>query len=164
MLNTKIEKELNAQLNREIFSAYLYLSIAAYFESKNLKGFAHWLKVQVKEELSHALKFFNHIVDRNGNVVLEKIDAPKISWESPVEAFKDVYSHEQKITNHINDLVSLARTEKDYATENFLQWFVAEQVEEEAQSLEILQKLQQTGSSTGSLLVLDHHLGKREDK
>jgi len=96
MLNLKIEKELNKQLNREYFSAYLYLSMAAYFESENLKGFAHWLKVQVKEETTHAMKFFDHILERNGKVTLDKIDSPKTTWTSPLEAFKDVYEHEKK--------------------------------------------------------------------
>jgi len=162
MLNLKIEKELNKQLNREYFSAYLYLSMAAYFESENLKGFAHWLKVQVKEETTHAMKFFDHILERNGKVTLDKIDSPKTTWTSPLEAFKDVYEHEKKITQYINEILNISKSENDYATENFLQWFVAEQVEEEAQSLEILQKLEKIGSSSGGLFVLDHHLGKRE--
>ncbi|MFQ3675174.1 MAG: ferritin [Endomicrobiia bacterium] len=162
MLKPQIEKELNNQLNRESFSAYLYLSMAAYFENENLKGFAHWLKVQAKEETGHAMKFFNHIIERNGKVSLEKIDAPKTVWNSPLEAFQDAYEHEKKITNFINEILEIAKSEKDYATDNFLQWFVSEQVEEEAQTLEIVQKLKQINASVGGLLVLDHHLGKRE--
>jgi ferritin len=161
-MKKEIEQELNKQLNRELYSAYLYLSMAAYFESINLKGFAHWLKIQAKEELGHAMKFFEFINERNGKVVLESVDKPKIDWSSPQEAFKDVYEHEQKITSYIHKLVELARQNNDYATENFLSWFVAEQVEEEAQSYEIYQKLQVCEKSIGGLFNLDHHLGKRE--
>ncbi len=161
-MKKEIEQELNKQLNRELYSAYLYLSMAAYFESINLKGFAHWLKVQAKEELGHAMKFFEFINERNGKVVLETIEKPKVDWSSPVEAFKDVYEHEQKITSYIHNLVELARKNNDYATENFLTWFVSEQVEEEAQANEIYQKLKFCEKSVGGLFVLDHHLGKRE--
>ena len=161
-MKKEIEQELNKQLNRELYSAYLYLSMAAYFESINLKGFAHWLKVQAKEEVAHAMKFFEFINDRNGKVVLETIDKPKTDWSSPVEAFKDVYEHEQKVTNYIHKLVELARKNEDYATENFLAWFVSEQVEEEAQANEIYQKLKLCEKSVGGLFALDHHLGKRE--
>jgi Ferritin-like protein len=108
-MKKEIEQELNKQLNRELYSAYLYLSMAAYFESINLKGFAHWLKIQAKEELGHAMKFFEFINERNGKVVLESVDKPKIDWSSPQEAFKDVYEHEQKITGYIHKLVELAR-------------------------------------------------------
>ncbi|MEN3014082.1 MAG: ferritin [Endomicrobiia bacterium] len=163
-LSKTIQKELNLQLNRELYSAYLYLSMAAYFDSVALKGFSHWLKLQAKEETNHAMKFFDFILERNGEVELEPIDKPKTSWNFPVEAFRDVYEHEQKVTGYINKILEAAIKENDYATQNFLQWFVSEQVEEEAQSFEILQKLEKCGTSIGSLFVLDHHLGKREDK
>jgi len=161
-MKKEIEQELNRQLNRELYSAYLYLSMVAYFESINLKGFAHWLKIQAKEEVGHAMKFFEFINERNGKVVLETIEKPKVDWSSPVEAFKDVYEHEQKITSYIHNLVELARKNNDYATENFLAWFVAEQVEEEAQSYEIYQKLQKCEESAVGLFNLDYYLGKRE--
>ncbi|MCS7150785.1 MAG: ferritin [Endomicrobia bacterium] len=161
-LSENIQKELNAQLNRELFSAYLYLSMAAYFEKENLKGFAHWFKLQAKEEVSHAMKFFEYIIERNAEVELAQIDKPKKDWAKPLEALKDTYEHEQKVTDYIHKILDLAIKEKDYATQNFLQWFVAEQVEEEAQALEILQKLEKSKDSVGSLFVLDHHLGKRE--
>ncbi|MDW8055922.1 MAG: ferritin [Elusimicrobiota bacterium] len=161
-LSENIQKELNAQLNRELFSAYLYLSMAAYFEKENLKGFAHWFKLQAKEEVSHAMKFFEYIIERNAEVELTQIDKPKKDWAQPLEALKDTYEHEQKVTDYIHKILDLAIKEKDYATQNFLQWFVAEQVEEEAQALEILQKLEKSKDSVGSLFVLDHHLGKRE--
>lgn len=154
--------ELNKQLNRELYSSYLYLSMAAYFESINLKGFAHWLKVQVEEEKEHAMKFFDFILERGEKVILEAIDAPKTDWESPIEAFKDVYEHEKKVTSYIHKIIELARQHKDYPTEVFLQWFVSEQVEEEAQALEIYNKLQLTKNSPGALFALDHQLGKRE--
>lgn len=161
-MKKEIEQELNKQLNRELYSAYLYLSMAAYFESLSLKGFAHWLKIQAKEEVGHAMKFFEFINERNSRVALEAIDKPKIEWSSPVEAFKDVYEHEQKVTSYIHQLLELAISEKDYAAQNFLQWFVSEQVEEESQSLEILNKVEFTKNSVGGLLALDHQLGKRE--
>lgn len=161
-MKKEIEQELNKQLNRELYSAYLYLSMAAYFESLSLKGFAHWLKIQAKEEVGHAMKFFEFINERNSRVALEAIDKPKIEWSSPVEAFKDVYENEQKVTSYIHQLLELAISEKDYAAQNFLQWFVSEQVEEESQSLEILNKVEFTKNSVGGLLALDHQLGKRE--
>ncbi len=163
MINKKIEQELNKQLNRELFSAYLYLSMAAYFESENLRGFAHWMKVQAKEEITHAMKFFDYIIERGAKVLLEKIDIPKISWNSVFEVFKDAYEHETKITNFIYEILNLSKNERDYATESFLKWFVEEQVEEEAQTLEIVQKLEKIKDSFTTLLILDHHLGKREE-
>ncbi len=162
MLSKELEKLLNEQLNWEFYSAYLYLSMAAYFEANNLKGFAHWLKIQAKEELTHGMKFFNYIIERNGNVKLENISAPKNSWDSYYEAFKEVYEHEQGVTKRIYKILEKAKEEKDYATENFLQWFVSEQVEEEAQSLEIMQKVNTCKNSVGGLFALDHQLGKRE--
>ncbi|MFN3550959.1 MAG: ferritin [Endomicrobiia bacterium] len=162
MINTNIEKELNNQLNREFFSAYLYLSMAAYFEVENFKGFAHWMKVQAKEEITHAMKFFDYIIEAGGKVILTKIEKPKTTWGSVLEVFKDAYEHETKITNFVYEILNLSKNEKDYKTENFLQWFVREQVEEEAQTLEIVKKLEKIKDSFSTLLVLDHHLSKRE--
>ena len=138
--------------------------MAAYLESINLRGFAHWMRIQAKEEEEHAMKFFEHIIERQGKVVLEAIDAPTAKWKTPKDIFEDAYNHERKVTESINKIVELAESEKDHATAIFLQWFVKEQVEEEASANEILQKLQLIGSETSALFVLDGELGKRASK
>jgi ferritin len=152
---------LNTQLNAELYSSYLYLSMAGWLEGQTLKGIAQWMKVQAKEEHAHAMKFFDYVVDRMGAVSLAVIDAPPGSWASPLAAFKDTCKHEAKVTGLIHALADLAAAEKDHATSVFLQWYISEQVEEEASANEILAKLQAIGSSVGGLHVLDHHLGKR---
>lgn len=161
MLKPRIEKALNDQVNAEMYSAYLYLSMDAYFLSTNLKGFANWMRCQAQEEMVHAMKLYNYIYERLGRVKLAAIDEPKKDWKSPREAFEDTLGHEQKVTGMINDLIDLAAAEKDHATVSFLRWFVDEQVEEEAQSDELVQKIRMVGSSTGALLMLDHEFGKR---
>ena len=161
MIKQKVATALNNQMNREFYSNYLYLSMAAHFESSNLKGFAHWLQIQAKEESEHAMKLYEHLLQRGGRVKLQQIEAPPSNWKSHKEVFEHAYQHEQKVTSLINDLVDLAKLEKDHATENFLQWFVKEQVEEEATASEILQKLQLVGSEGSALFMLDSELGKR---
>lgn len=138
--------------------------MAAFFESNNLRGFAHWMRIQAKEEQEHAMKFFEYIIERQGKVVLETIDAPTAMWKSPKDVFEDAYNHEMKVTESIHKIVELAESEKDHATALFLQWFVKEQVEEEASANETLQKLQLIGSETSALFVLDGELGKRASK
>ena len=162
MLKKSVETALNKQINRELNSAYLYLSMSACFESMNMKGFAHWLRVQSKEEQSHAMKFYDYVIAKGGTVILGMIEAPKAKWKSPQEAFADVLAHEQKVTGFINDLVDIAIKEEDHATNNFLQWFVKEQVEEEENAVEILSKIKMIGDAPGILLFLDHELSKRE--
>ncbi|HOW27166.1 MAG TPA: ferritin [Elusimicrobiota bacterium] len=164
MLNKRIQDELNKQINEELASAYIYLSMAAYFESKNLKGMANWMRVQTKEERDHAMKFFEFIHERGGRVQLADISAPKTDWKSPLAAFEDAHKHEIHITGRINGLLELARKEKDSAAEIFLHWFVTEQVEEEANATEIVEKLKMIGDSSGGLLYLDKELGKRGKK
>ena len=161
MISQKIGDALNDQIRKEVYSSYLYLSMAAQFASMNLNGFAHWMKIQTGEETKHAMKIYDHLNQRNGRVILQQIDAPPSSWKSAKEMFQDAYQHEQKVTESINKIVELARAEKDYATEAFLQWFVNEQVEEEASTNEILQKLQLMGDNPVALLVLDSELSKR---
>ena len=161
MLNPKIEEAFNRQLNAELFSSYLYLSMAAYFESHNLKGMANWMRIQAQEENAHAMKFFDFINERGGKVVLTQIDAPKLEWPSPLAAFHEAHKHECKISELINGLVDLALSEKDHAGNAFLQWFVTEQVEEEASVLEIAEKLKLAGDQGGMLLMLDRELGQR---
>jgi ferritin len=137
MVKKKIEAALNKQLNAELYSSYLYLSMSAYFQSINLPGFANWMRVQTQEELVHAMKFYDFINERGGRVMLQKIDSPPTKWASPLNVFESAYKHEQKVTGLINDLVNLAVGEKDHATNIFLQWFVTEQVEEEASADEV---------------------------
>jgi ferritin len=161
MIKKKVENAINDQINKEFYSYYLYLSMAAHFDSSNLKGFAHWLKVQAKEEAGHAMKLYEHLISRGGNVTLQPIEAPPANWKTHKAVFEDAYKHEQKVTGLITRLVELARTEKDHSTEAFLQWFVNEQVEEEASANEILQKLSLIGNEGSALFVLDSELGKR---
>lgn len=161
MIKKKMENELNKQLNAELYSSYLYLSMSAYFESMNLKGFANWMRVQAQEELVHAMKFYDYLNERGGRAVLMAIDAPPAKWQSPIAVFEHVYEHEQKVTGLIHDLVNLALSESDHATNNFLQWFVAEQVEEESSADEIVQKLKLIGDARGGVFMLDRELGQR---
>ena len=161
MISKKVEIALNDQIRKEIYSSYLYLSMAAQFASMNLNGFAHWMKIQAGEETKHGMKIYEHLNERGGRVILQQIDAPPPTWKSAKEMFQDAYQHEQKVTKSINKIVELARAEKDNATEIFLQWFVSEQVEEEASANEILQKLQLAGENPVTLLMFDAELGKR---
>jgi ferritin len=162
MLSKRMEKALNSQINAELASSYLYLSMSANFMAQNLKGFAKWMSVQAKEENIHAMKFYDYVIERGGKVVLQTIAQPKTEWDSALAAFKDTYAHEQKVTALIHDLVNLAASEKDHATSVFLQWFVTEQVEEEANASAAVQQLTMIGDSKGSLFMLDHQMGKRE--
>ena len=161
MLSKKMEKMINEQINREYYSAYLYLSMAAYFESLNLAGFSQWMRSQTQEELFHGTKLYDHVNERGGRVVLTAIDAPQTEWSSPLEAFEGAYAHEQLVTGWINDLVTAARNENDHASEIFLQWFVTEQVEEEQSTGGIAQQLKLIGDSPNALLMLDRELGSR---
>lgn len=161
MIKKKMQEALNYQLNRELYSSYLYLSMSAYFQSIDMKGFAHWMRVQTQEELAHAMKFYDYLVQRKGRVTLSSIEDPPLEWGSPMEAFEHVYEHEQKVTGLINDLVDLAISEQDHTTNNFLQWFVTEQVEEEESASEVVEKLKLVGDATEGLFMLDKELGQR---
>ena len=161
MIKVKIQDSLNKQLNAELYSSYLYLSMAAYFESVSLKGFANWMRVQAQEELMHAIKVYDYLHERGGRVVLTSINAPVSKWDTPLAAFEHVYQHEQKVTTLINNLVNLVISEADHATHNFLQWFVAEQVEEESSAVDIVQKLRLLGEDRSGLFILDQELGQR---
>jgi len=162
MISTKMQDALNEQINAELYSAYLYLAMAAEFESQSLKGMAGWMEAQAKEETNHAKKLYDFINDRGGRVVLKAIDAPPSEWKSPAAAFQAAYEHEQKVTAMIHNLVDVARSEKDKAAEVMLAWFVEEQVEEEASTSEIAEKLQRIKDSTNGLFMMDNSLGKRE--
>lgn len=161
MLNKRLEKELNKQINAEYWSAYLYLSMAAYFEDRNLSGFANWMKVQYQEEISHMMKIFDYVNDRGGRVLLQPIDKVKTDWKDEIEVFEETLEHEQKVTGLINNLVNISEEEKDHATNNMLQWFVAEQVEEEASADEILQQVKMMDGNKHGLLMLDRELKQR---
>lgn len=160
-MNEKIEKAINEQINKELYSAYLYLSMAGYFESVSLPGFANWMKVQFQEEQFHAFKMFDFVVERGGRVKLHAIDSPPGEWDSPLAVFEEVCAHEAKVTGYINDLVDLAITEKDHATNNMLQWFVGEQVEEESTAGEIRDKLKLIGNEGGGLFMMDKEFSAR---
>ena len=162
MLSNKMEKALNEQVNAEMYSAYLYLSMSAYFEDQNLSGFANWMHVQAQEEMTHAMKIYRYIHDRGGSVELEQIDKPQIKWDSAQKVLEDVYSHEQKVTEMIHNLVNLAREEKDHGTDNMLQWFVAEQVEEETNADELLNQVKMVKGQPQGLLMLDRELKQRQ--
>jgi ferritin len=161
MISNKMEKALNEQVNAELFSAYLYLSMEAYFKSLNLNGFANWMMVQTQEEVSHAMKIYEFIDERGGRIILKAIDGPETEWNSPLAVFNAVYEHEQKVTGLINDIVNLAIEEKDHATNTFLQWFVNEQVEEESSADDIVQQLKMMEKAPGGLFLLDRELGQR---
>ncbi|MEO0281174.1 MAG: ferritin [candidate division WOR-3 bacterium] len=162
MISEKMVKEINDQIQRELFSEYLYLQMAAYFKGENLDGFAHWMEVQAKEEHGHAMKFFNHLYERNAKVILQPIQQPKNDFKSPLDVFKYGYEHELTVTKNIHNLMELAKKENDYASESFLKWYVDEQVEEEDSFLKIVTILEKIKDSTNALYMLDHELGKRE--
>lgn len=160
-MDKKMVEALNSQLNAEMYSAYLYLSMGTYFEDLDLSGFANWMRVQAQEEMTHAMKIHDFIIQRGDRVTLTRIEAPPTQWESPVNAFEHVYEHEQKVTGLINQLVNLALSLGDHATNNFLQWFVAEQVEEEESSSGVLKKVKMANDSLSALLMLDNELAQR---
>ena len=161
MLSEKMAAALNQQLNAELYSAYLYLSMAAYFYDCGLNGFANWMLVQNQEETMHAMKFFNFLKDRGGRIKLMAIDQPPTEWSSPLQVFEETLKHEEKVTGLIHNLVDLALAERDHATNAFLQWFVTEQVEEEASANDIVQRLRLIGNDANALFVLDRELATR---
>lgn len=161
MLKAKMQEAMNEQIKWEAYSAYLYLSMSAYFTSINLNGFANWMRVQAMEEMTHAMKFYDFINDRAGRVTLLDIEAPPHAWDSPLAVFEEAYKHEVHVSERIDNLVNLAIEERDHASNTFLQWFVTEQVEEEASADEVVQKLKLIGNDGGGLFVLDQELGQR---
>jgi ferritin len=161
MISKKMEEALNEQVNAELYSAYLYLSMESYFKSLNLNGFANWMRVQTQEEVAHAMKIYDFVNERGGRVTLKAIEGPETEWDSPLAVFNAVYAHEQKVTGLINNLVDLAIKEKDHATNSFLQWFVNEQVEEESSADEIVQQLKMMENAPGGMFMLDRELGQR---
>jgi ferritin len=161
MISKTVQDAINDQIKNELYSAYLYLSMSAHFEAANLLGFAHWMRVQAKEEQEHAMKFFDYINDQGGHVLLKAIDQPPTAWKSSLELFQQVLEHEQKVTGLINKLYELAVKENDYATQVMLQWFITEQVEEEKNASQVIEQLKLIDAHGTAVLMLDHQLGKR---
>ena len=161
-MNKKLLEEMNDQINKEIFSGYLYLSMAAHFMAVNLNGFSKWMQIQAEEELEHGLKFFEYLNDIGEKVTLKAIEQPKAEFGSLVEVFEEVLAHEKFVTSRIHLLYEIALKENDYATQMFLQWFINEQVEEEKNATEILEKLKFVGDSGNAILMLDRTMGERE--
>lgn len=161
MLSKKLEEALNAQINAEFWSAYLYLSMSADFASKGLPGFANWMEIQFKEEQDHAMKFLNYILSRGGKVELKPIAKVEKSWKSPLAAFKSTLEHEQVVTKLINDLYALATEEKDYATQSMLKWFIDEQVEEEENAQTLIDTLTLLDGNGYGIYQLDKELAAR---
>lgn len=158
MLSKKLETALNAQINAELWSAYLYLSMSAHFAAEGKPGFAHWFKVQFEEEQEHAMKLFSYIIERGGKVDLKPIAKVPLTWKTPLNAFEDTLKHEQEVTAMINNLLTLAREEKDYATESMLKWFVDEQVEEESTAMGYIDALKMIKDNGFGVYTLDKEL------
>ena len=161
MITTKMEEALNEQVNAELYSSYLYLSMSAYFVRKNLPGFAHWMFIQTQEEAAHAMLFFNYVNERGGTTTLKAIAQPDLDWESPIHVFEAVLDHEQMVTGLINNLVDVAIQERDHTTNNRMQWFLKEQVEEESNATGILEQLKIVEGKGQGLLLLDRELQMR---
>ena len=158
MLSAKLETALNKQINEEFYSSYLYLAMAGYFEDQNLDGCGHWMRMQAVEEWQHGMKIFDYLCERGAKVELKAIAEPPSAWESPVAAFEASLEHEQYMTKSINGLAELAMSEKDFATNNLLQWYITEQVEEEASVDDILKKLAMMGTTGPGLFMMDREL------
>ncbi len=161
MLSEKMQGALNNQINAELHSAYIYLSMSAFFSDKNMNGFANWMRIQAQEEMVHAMKFYDFVIGRRGRALLQPVQAVPSEWELPLAVFENALAHEQKITGMINELVRLSNDERDYASNSFLQWFVDEQVEEEANADGIVQQLKMVGDLPAVLFMLDRELATR---
>lgn len=162
MLSKKLEEAINEQINKELYSGYLYLSMSAYCEAENLPGAANWMRAQAQEELGHAMRLFDHVNARGGRVVLNAIEMPPPVWKSPLGMFEEVLEHERKVTGLINRLYEVALSENDYATQMELQWFITEQVEEEESAGQVVEQLRRVGDQPMGLLMLDEQLGQRQ--
>lgn len=161
MINEKMEKAFNTQINREYFSAYLYLSMSANMQEVGLPGFASWLRVQAQEETFHANAMFDYVLQRGGKIKLQTIETPKHQWENVLEVFQDTLAHEEQVTVWINELAEIADETKDRAATKFIQWFIGEQVEEEANANDIVSKLKLINLNGDALFAMDKELGMR---
>ncbi|MBW6521759.1 MAG: ferritin [Desulfoarculaceae bacterium] len=160
-MNEKMEKAFNSQVNAELYSSYLYLSMESYFQSVSLSGFASWMRIQVQEELFHGIKMVDYIHERGGKAKLEAIAKPEEKWETPLAAFEQVLAHEQRVTGLINNLIDVALDVRDHAAKAFLDWFITEQVEEESTVGQIVDRLRLIGNDSSGLFFLDAELAKR---
>lgn len=161
MISQRMEEALNKQINEELFSSYLYLSMSAHFENMSLSGFANWMRIQSQEESFHGMKLFDYVNERGGVVKLKAIEAPKLEWNSIIDIFEETLAHEQHITSKINELMKIAQEENDFATSSFLQWYVSEQVEEEATAGEILDQLKFIEDDKRALLMIEREMRGR---
>lgn len=161
MLSKKLESAINKQINKELYSAYLYLSMATHLDANNLPGSAHWMRAQFREEQGHAMKFYRYVYERGGQVTLKPIDGPPTEFGSLLSIFEQVLEHEKKVTGLINNLYALALAENDYASQIFFQWFVSEQVEEEDNATQIIETLKMVGEKGQALFLLDRQLAQR---
>jgi ferritin len=161
MISKAMQDAINEQIKNEFYSAYMYLSMSAYFQANNLPGFAAWLRVQFQEEQTHALKLYDHMIDRGGRIDLKALSQPPAEWKTSLEAFQNVLTHEQHVTALINKVYETALSEKDYPAQVMLQWFINEQVEEEKNATEIVEQLKLIDAHGTAVLMLDHQLGKR---
>ncbi|HEY6951460.1 MAG TPA: ferritin [Bacteroidota bacterium] len=162
MLSKSVQDAINEQIKNELYSGYLYLAVAAHFESTNLPGFAHWMKIQATEEVKHAMKFFEYVNERGGKVTLKAIEQPPVDFKSPLDVFKMAHKHEQKVTGMIHKLYELALKENDYPSQVMLQWFIKEQVEEEKNAENIVEQLKMAGDSSAALLMADRQFAARK--
>jgi len=162
MLSQTLHDAINEQINYELYSAYIYLAMAAYYDSITRPGFAHWMRVQAQEEVEHAMKFYQYLYDRGGKVALQAIAQPPADFRSELDAFEKALAHERKVTARINDLYAQAVKDNDYASQSFLRWFVDEQVQEERDASQIVEMLKMIGDSKNGLFMLDHELGERK--
>lgn len=160
-MKKEMEKAFNKQVNAELYSSYLYLAMESYFQSISLTGFASWMRAQVQEEMFHGIKMYNYIHERGGKAKLEAIAKPEEKWESPLLAFEHILAHEQHVTSLINNLIDVAQDTRDHAAKAFLDWFITEQVEEEASVGQIVDRLRLIGKDSSGLFFLDSELGKR---
>jgi len=161
MVDKEVQDGINAQIGREFYAAYLYLGMMAYFEGQSLVGFGHWMRLQAREEVAHAMRLADFLLDRDGDLELHAIDKPPASFESPIEVMRAALAHEQKVTGAINKLYALAVKRNDYPAQVLMQWFVSEQVEEEKNAGEIVDQLELAAGSPSALLVLDDRLAGR---
>ena len=164
MINEKVENVLNSQINKEFYSAYLYLAMSAYFDEIGLYGFSNWTKVQAREEVDHGMILFDYIIERDGTVKLTQIEAPDKDFQNPLQVFEKILDHEKYVTESINCVASMSEDECDLATRHFINWYISEQVEEEANARDVITKLKMFGDEKSSLFHLDQELGKREYK
>ncbi len=164
MISEKVESVLNSQINKEFYSAYLYLAMSAFFDEIGLYGFSNWTKVQAKEEMDHGMILFDYIIERDGTVKLEKIDAPEKNFDNSLQVFEKILDHEKYVTESINCVASMSEDECDLATRHFINWYISEQVEEEANARDVITKLKMFGNDKASLYHIDCDLGKREYK